>query len=51
MWIAGIVIAYLRGFEPGSTEYLSFGGSFQVVMTLLLLAALFCFYNQFLRLK
>ncbi|EPE7491845.1 hypothetical protein ACSMAF_003944 [Cronobacter universalis] len=39
MWIAGIVIAYLRGFEPGSTEYLSFGGSFQVVMTLLLLAA------------
>ncbi|MDT3611898.1 hypothetical protein [Cronobacter sakazakii] len=39
MWIAGIVIAYLRGFEPGSTEYLSLGGSFQVVMTLLLLAA------------
>lgn len=39
MWIAGIVIAYLRGFEPGSAEYLSLGGSFQVVMTLLLLAA------------
>ncbi|EOZ6414324.1 hypothetical protein ACQUXI_003440 [Cronobacter turicensis] len=39
MWIAGIVIAYLRGFEPGSKEYISLGGSFQVVMTLLLLAA------------
>ncbi|ELQ6126820.1 hypothetical protein R2255_003857 [Cronobacter dublinensis] len=39
MWVTGIVIAYLRGFEPGSTEYLTFGGSFQVVMTLLLLAA------------
>ncbi|ELY5816597.1 hypothetical protein SNN51_003491 [Cronobacter turicensis] len=39
MWIAGIVIAYLRGFEPGSIEYMSLGGSFQVVMTLLLLAA------------
>ncbi|ELY4777720.1 hypothetical protein ACLE1A_003924 [Cronobacter turicensis] len=39
MWIAGIVIAYLRGFEPGSKEYISLGGGFQVVMTLLLLAA------------
>ncbi|EOC1534684.1 hypothetical protein ACI1AU_004038 [Cronobacter turicensis] len=39
MWIAGIVIAYLRGFEPGSIEYMSLGGGFQVVMTLLLLAA------------
>ncbi|ELY5829802.1 hypothetical protein ACM916_003768 [Cronobacter turicensis] len=39
MWIAGIVIAYLRGFEPGSIEYISLGGGFQVVMTLLLLAA------------
>ncbi|ROW58698.1 hypothetical protein C3E80_19965 [Cronobacter malonaticus] len=39
MWIAGIVFAYLRGSEPGRIEYLSLGGSFQVVMTLLLLAA------------